>query len=86
MILQVCNNYNEEWTRPAPCTCQDGMSGTLLILENKVVCMSCGDVATQRMSYVWNGTKRKDLKEMPLGSSVKHYFTHCDVCGSGSVS
>jgi len=84
--MEKAREYSEEWVKPTPCLCRDGMSGTLLILEYDVVCSQCGNPARQRMSFVWKGTLRNDLKEQGYGVSVKHYFTTCGHCGSQGVS
>jgi hypothetical protein len=74
--------YEDEWNMPTPLTGDDHGGGTLIILCNTIVCPSCGKLAEQRMSFVWEETKRPDLVDLGIGESVKHYYTSCEQCGS----
>jgi len=67
----------------APCLVPDGgfQEGTLIVLEYPTVCVTCGEIAKQRMSFVWKGTTTKHLDGLSMGASVKHYFTDCKKCG-----
>lgn len=64
----------------------DGAGGTLAELISPVICLNCGDVAEQCVSFVWAGTRRADLVSLGLGASVKHYYTVCNRCGSKAYS
>ena len=61
-----------------------GDGGTLIVLDKKEVCPDCGRFSiSQRMTYVWHGTKDPDLLELGYGASVKHYWTECSHCSYG---
>ena len=82
--LKLVTDPAQRGQEKTPCLCPDGGGGegTLLILEYPTVCGNCGNVATQRMSFVWKDTTAKHLDNLSMGASVKHYFTACDDCGS----
>lgn len=82
--LKVIERAADRGKAKTPCLCPDGgyQEGTLLILEYPVVCVTCGGIATQRMSFVWKGTTAKNFNRLSTGASVKHYFTVCNECGA----
>jgi len=58
--------------------------GTLIVIDKMEVCPDCGRFSiSQRMSYVWHGTKDTDLLELGYGASVKHKWTECSYCSYG---
>lgn len=61
--------------------------GSLLVVDSKGICLACGRFSlSRRQSYVWAGTKDKELLELGYGSSVKHYWTSCNKCNYEYVS
>lgn len=81
--LKLIKSVADRGRAKTPCLCPDGgtQDGTLLILEYPTICLSCGEIATQRMSFVWKKTSAKYLDRLSMGASVKHYFTACEKCG-----
>ena len=85
--MHLVTDYSEQWLCRTPALIPDGGGGTLMLAETFGDCLSCLEHKTVcRASYVHDGTKRKDLKELGHGTMVKHYFTKCSACGAQSVS
>lgn len=84
--MELVKGYGEQWECECPALVPDGGGGTLLLLEQEIVCPVCGGVGDTRMSWVHKGTRRKDLVSLGMGASVKHYWTTCRECLDTMVS